>query len=350
VVASGYQGAVHDEHSVLAEPLPLLEAEQGADVVNDPVGGGLRDTEERGQLAQGEVGPPVGGNQQNPVFQWQRPRAARPHRVRALAAKLGEQSPERTRTQSRERGYPGGLRRRDHNSHGCDHFTVLRKALRFTSPPCRRRDGDATRGRSATDVDQRTDPAEYAGCTRRPGKPPDASVPREHPPAVAAVPHQGRPSRAAHRQRNTRDTSTPQPAGTGSRVLAIAQRIGIVSTLGLWRRGTRSSRLRASRLDVSPGWRELKASGSDLAADRSRYAGHVGGRRGACRAVYAASAFRYAAMDAIMPATLSSGTALSWHFGTAQVTRRVIGAEIQLPPGVRLPCTVMHPEHHVTDP
>lgn len=65
---------------------------------------------------------------------------------------------------------------------------------------------------------------------------------------------------------------------------------------------------------IPPGRRERKASGSGLAADRSRHTGHVVGRRGACRAVYAASASRYAVMDATMPATPRSRTALTRGF------------------------------------
>ncbi len=41
-VASGDQGSVHDQHSVLAEPLARPEREQGAEVSDDSVGRGLR--------------------------------------------------------------------------------------------------------------------------------------------------------------------------------------------------------------------------------------------------------------------------------------------------------------------
>lgn len=38
VVAGGYQGSVHDEHGVFAEPYAGLECEQRAEVVDDAVG------------------------------------------------------------------------------------------------------------------------------------------------------------------------------------------------------------------------------------------------------------------------------------------------------------------------
>jgi hypothetical protein len=63
VVAGGDQGAVHDQHGVLAEPLAGLERERGSEVVDDTVGGRLRDTEQRGELARSEIGAPVRGDQ-----------------------------------------------------------------------------------------------------------------------------------------------------------------------------------------------------------------------------------------------------------------------------------------------
>lgn len=38
VVARGEEGAVHDQHGVLAEPLALLECVRGSEVVDDAVG------------------------------------------------------------------------------------------------------------------------------------------------------------------------------------------------------------------------------------------------------------------------------------------------------------------------
>ncbi|MFF3686012.1 hypothetical protein [Streptomyces sp. NPDC002187] len=35
--AGGHQGAVHDKHGVLAEPVALLEGERGSEVVDDAV-------------------------------------------------------------------------------------------------------------------------------------------------------------------------------------------------------------------------------------------------------------------------------------------------------------------------
>jgi len=56
VVAGGDEGAVHNQHGVLAEP-----------------------------LAQRQIRPPVGGDQEHTVLQRQAPRSARAHRIRALA-------------------------------------------------------------------------------------------------------------------------------------------------------------------------------------------------------------------------------------------------------------------------
>lgn len=50
VVAGRDQSAVHDEHRVFGEPLPLLDRRQWAGADGDPVGCGLRDAEQRGEL------------------------------------------------------------------------------------------------------------------------------------------------------------------------------------------------------------------------------------------------------------------------------------------------------------
>lgn len=61
-------GVAPGQHGVLAEPLARLQREQRAQVVDDPARGGLGDTEQRGELPQGEVGAPVGGDQHDPVL------------------------------------------------------------------------------------------------------------------------------------------------------------------------------------------------------------------------------------------------------------------------------------------
>lgn len=58
VVPRGYQGAVCDQHGVLAESLARLECEHGAEVSDDAVGRRLRHPEQRGQLPQRQVRPP----------------------------------------------------------------------------------------------------------------------------------------------------------------------------------------------------------------------------------------------------------------------------------------------------
>lgn len=117
MITGGDQGAVNDQRGVLAEPLALLEGERGSEVVDDAVGSRFRRPEQRRQLTQREVGPPVGGDQQHPVLQRQAPRPALAHRVGALAPQRPYQLPELTRTQPGDRGYPGRLRRRDHTRH-----------------------------------------------------------------------------------------------------------------------------------------------------------------------------------------------------------------------------------------
>ena len=104
VVAGGYQGAVHDQHGVLAEPLAGLEREQRSKVVDDAVSCRLRDTEKRCQLAQGQVGAPVRGDQQDPVLQRQTPRPALAYRASSLAPQRGDQLAELLRTQPGETG------------------------------------------------------------------------------------------------------------------------------------------------------------------------------------------------------------------------------------------------------
>ncbi|PNG17797.1 hypothetical protein C1J00_34580 [Streptomyces cahuitamycinicus] len=115
--AGSHQDSVHDQHGVLAEPLALLEGERRPEVVDDAVGRGLRRPEQRRQLPQGQVGPPVRGDQQHTVLQRQAPRPALAHRICTLPPERGDQLVELARAQPAERGYPGRLRHRDHTSH-----------------------------------------------------------------------------------------------------------------------------------------------------------------------------------------------------------------------------------------
>jgi hypothetical protein len=94
VVAGGHQGAVHDEHSVLAEPLARPEREQGTEMPDGAVGRGLWDPEQRGELPQCQVRAPVRGDQQNPVLELQPPGPALADRVRALTPQRGDQLAE----------------------------------------------------------------------------------------------------------------------------------------------------------------------------------------------------------------------------------------------------------------
>lgn len=105
VVAGGHQGAVHDQHGVHAEPFALLEGERGSEMVDDAVGCGLGHPEQRRQLAQGQVRPPVGGDQQHAVLQRQAPRPALADRIRTLASQGGDPFAELTRAQPSEQGY-----------------------------------------------------------------------------------------------------------------------------------------------------------------------------------------------------------------------------------------------------
>lgn len=55
---------------------------------------------------------------QDSVLQRQAPGATSAHRVGALPPQRGHELPELSWAQPGERGYPGGVRRRDHTSHG----------------------------------------------------------------------------------------------------------------------------------------------------------------------------------------------------------------------------------------
>ena len=99
VVTGGHQGAVHDQHGVLAEPFARLERQRWAEVTDDAIGRELRDTEQWCELSQSQVGAPVCGDQQDPVLQWQAPRPAFPDRVRTLAPQRSDQLAELPRAQ-----------------------------------------------------------------------------------------------------------------------------------------------------------------------------------------------------------------------------------------------------------
>jgi hypothetical protein len=61
VVAGGYQGAVHDEHGVSREAAPGLKRQERTEVVDDAVGSGLGDAEQRGKLTHRQHDPEGGG-------------------------------------------------------------------------------------------------------------------------------------------------------------------------------------------------------------------------------------------------------------------------------------------------
>lgn len=126
--------------------------EQRAEVVDDPVGGRLRDAEQRGELPQSQVRPPVRGDRQNPVLQWQRPGTAFAHRVRTLPPQRGDEPAELPRAQPAEQSCPRGHRRRDHTSHrkiispAPSTYGTTFGRPRELGPP---RNGPGTRGRIA---------------------------------------------------------------------------------------------------------------------------------------------------------------------------------------------------------
>lgn len=150
VVPGRDQGAVHDEHGALGEPLAGLEREHRSEMVDDPVRRLLRQPKQRGELAHRQVRAPVGRDQQSPVLQRKTPRPARADRICTLAPQYGHQLAEQARAQPGERGYPGRLRRRDHTSHAVIISLLPRWPRDFTQPPCRPRADDATKGQSAT--------------------------------------------------------------------------------------------------------------------------------------------------------------------------------------------------------
>ena len=93
------------------------QGQQWAEGVNDPVGGAVGDTEQRPDLAHGQIGTPVRGDQQHPVGQVQRPLppgSSVGDRVPAALRDQTHQPAELRRLQPGERVNPLRTRRRDH--------------------------------------------------------------------------------------------------------------------------------------------------------------------------------------------------------------------------------------------
>lgn len=107
------QGFGHGADLLRAVP----SCERRCQMVDDAASGRLRYPEQRHQLPQSQVRPPIRGDQQNPVLQRQAPRSPPADRIRAFASQCGQQLAELPRAQPGERGCPGRLRRRDHTSH-----------------------------------------------------------------------------------------------------------------------------------------------------------------------------------------------------------------------------------------
>lgn len=104
VVPGWDQGAVHDEHGVLGEPLAGFEREHRPQVVDDAVRCRLGHPEEWGELAHCQVRAPVRRDQQSPVLQREAPWPALADRIRTLAPQYGHQLAEQARAQPGERG------------------------------------------------------------------------------------------------------------------------------------------------------------------------------------------------------------------------------------------------------
>jgi hypothetical protein len=69
VIAGRNEGAVHDEHGILGEPLTCLERKQRPEVVNDAGRDRLRNPEQRRELPNRQVCPPVSRYQQHSILQ-----------------------------------------------------------------------------------------------------------------------------------------------------------------------------------------------------------------------------------------------------------------------------------------
>jgi hypothetical protein len=87
------------------------------EVVDDAVGGGLRGAEQGRDLAHGQVGAPVGRDQQDPVGEAEAPGAAFERRVGALTLELADQLRELSRRQTAEQPDHRLIRCIDHAHH-----------------------------------------------------------------------------------------------------------------------------------------------------------------------------------------------------------------------------------------
>lgn len=83
-----------------------LQCQRRPEVVDDAGGRRLRDAEQRRQLPQGQVRPPVRGDQQHAALQRPASRPALAHWVRAFTPQRGDQLAELSRAQPSERSYP----------------------------------------------------------------------------------------------------------------------------------------------------------------------------------------------------------------------------------------------------
>jgi hypothetical protein len=117
VIPGRHQRAVHDRHRLHPARAHGRQRQQRAEGVDHPVRRGVRDTEQRTDLAHRQIGAPVGGHQQHPIRQLQAPLPT-PPAVRDLRPTPSGHDPHQLmklgRLQPRERSYPLWIRRRDH--------------------------------------------------------------------------------------------------------------------------------------------------------------------------------------------------------------------------------------------
>ncbi|WP_037854839.1 hypothetical protein [Streptomyces sp. NRRL S-340] len=81
----GQQDSVHDQYGLLAQPSARPERQRRPEVVDDAVGRGSRDAEQRCRLTWRQACPLVCGDQQHPVLQQQDVRRPLTDPIRALA-------------------------------------------------------------------------------------------------------------------------------------------------------------------------------------------------------------------------------------------------------------------------
>ena len=96
-VPSRNQSPVHNQHRVPSEPRARTQHQLRSQVIDDPIGRGLRHTEQGCQLPQREIGPPIRRHQQHPISQRQTPRPTPPHRISTPALQPTHQTNENTR-------------------------------------------------------------------------------------------------------------------------------------------------------------------------------------------------------------------------------------------------------------